>query len=160
MMIQRMVSAMVLIGSAGLAVAQDRVESALCRESVANELDTGRVVDDLIVDGSMMYELSDDVLSVYDLSDPVEPLLVRAYELGFIAARLWVHNERMYVAGRSTIRVFDLQDAVNLIELNTLEFEYTDAASYRFEGDRVFLAGDFLGLLSFDFTDVMNPVRS
>jgi hypothetical protein len=160
MMIQRVVSAMVLVVSAGLAVAQDGVESALCRESVVNELETGRTVDDLLVDGSVLYELSDDVLRVYGLSDPTEPMLARTHELGFRSASLWVNNGRLYVAGRSTVRVFDASDAMNLIELNTLEFEYTDAASYRFVGDRVFLVGDFLGLLSFDFTDVMNPVRT
>ena len=159
-MIQRMVSAVVLVAVSGSAMAQVRVESALCRDSVVNEIVTGRVVDDLLVDGSVMYELSDDQVRVYSLSDPIEPTLVRTYELGFFASRLWVNNERLYVAGRTTIGVFDAQDAANLVELNTLEFEHTDAASYRFVGDRVFLAGDFLGLLSFDFTDVMNPVRS
>ncbi len=157
----RLMMAAFVVGCAGgVAGAQERVESALCRASVVGEIETGHRVDDLLADGAVMYALSGDLLSVYSLGDPTGPVLVRAYALDDVAVRLWLHDGRLYVVGRSVIWVFDAQDAANLIELNALDFGFTDASSYRFVGHRVFLAGDFLGLLSFDFTDVMNPVRS
>ncbi|MFG0300111.1 MAG: GC-type dockerin domain-anchored protein [Phycisphaerales bacterium JB047] len=160
MSLRVLISAVVVACAGWVAWAQERVESALCRASVVGEIETGDRVDDLLADGSVMYALSGDELRVYSLDDPTEPVLVRAYGLDDVAVRLWLHDDRLYVVGRSVIRVFDAQDAANLIELNALDFGYTDASSYRFVGHRVFLAGDFLGLLSFDFTDVMNPVRS
>ncbi|MCR9075267.1 MAG: hypothetical protein NXI07_04435 [bacterium] len=75
----RLMMAAFVVGCAGgVAGAQERVESALCRASVVGEIKTGHRVDDLLADGAVMYALSGDLLSVYSLGDPTGPVLVRA----------------------------------------------------------------------------------
>lgn len=157
----RLMMAAVVVGCAGgVAGAQDRVESALCRASVVGEVETGDRVQDLLVHQAYMYALVGESIQIFDLQDPADPLLLSSMDLGFYGRKLWLHERRLYVAGKEDVLVFDASDAEHLVELYRHDIGYTDAWRFEFVGHRLFMAGDFLGLLSFDFTDLKNPVRS
>ena len=158
MLDRAMIAAVVFGCVCGASGAPAGVESALCRASVVGEVELVDEVDDLLVDGDFMYALSGDVLRVYDVRDAVEPTLVREYAMETSAGRLGLHDGRLYVAGALSIRVFDAGDPLGLLELNSVDLAPGGRGDVLFVGARVFVADEWEGLRSFDFSDVMNPV--
>lgn len=160
-MLDRAMIAAVVFGCAGgVAGAPEGVESVLCRASVVGEVAIADAPDDLLVDGDFMYALSGDVLRVYDVGDAVEPTLAGTYVMGASASRIGLSGGRLFVVGSSSIQVFDAGDPLGLVELNAIDIAYGGSLDVRFVGARVFVADEWQGLRSFDFSDVMSPVMA
>ncbi|MDP7112792.1 MAG: hypothetical protein QGH45_12550 [Myxococcota bacterium] len=74
-------------------------------------------VNDLLVDGELVYMATDDGLEIVDLSDPTEPLSLGGIETTDRALGLALYDEHVFVAaGEAGVRGVDVSDPSNPVE--------------------------------------------
>jgi hypothetical protein len=86
-------------------------------------------------------------LLIFDLSNPLQPMLAATHALEGIAYPLQVAaaGRTVIVAGSRDLRVFDAADPTRLVQVGaTSRFEYIN--QILLVGDQVYVAGHFLGL--------------
>lgn len=155
--------AMVVAGlavSASGVVAQDRVESALCRDSVVGEIEIeGGWSCGLFVYDGYMYEVKEDELHVFDVHEIESPVLVQSYNIENIHGVTELVDGYLYSVGNEQILVHDLSDPFDVREVSRYEFPFSGfGVEAIIEGPQVLMVNrDFVRLI--DFSDMSNPVE-
>ncbi|MEM6293505.1 MAG: hypothetical protein AAGA54_19690 [Myxococcota bacterium] len=111
--------------------------------------DTGRP-DNLVIGGSYIYVGGNDGVQIFDLTDPAAPMLVGTYP-GERATLLALDddNDRLYVFGSSTtsnqvplLRIVDVADKANPVELGSMYDELDDPLWAQFEAGVLYFTTD------------------
>ncbi len=85
-------------------------------EKVA-DLPVGDQVNDMLVDGELLYLAVDDGLQIADLTDPAEPVLLGSVDTADRGLGLALHGDRIYLAaGEAGVRGIDVSDPAAPVE--------------------------------------------
>lgn len=85
-------------------------------EKVA-DLSVGDQVNDMLVDGDLLYLAVDDGLQIADLTDPLEPLLLGSLDTADRGLGLALHGDHVYLAaGEAGVRGIDVSDPAAPVE--------------------------------------------
>ena len=146
------------------AAGQARVESVLCRESVVGEIPIDGRARSVLRDGSLLYVLTGESLSVYDASVPEWPTLLSRYALEGTGQAMSLDGGLLYVVCSSNvtieISVFEVDADAQLNERAQYEVEWFGSPAVRFLGSTVLLGDMWYGLRAVSFADMQHPTES
>ncbi len=92
------------------------VSAPTAPEKVA-DLQVGDQVNDMLVDGDLLYLAIDDGLAIADLTDPAEPVLLGWIDTADRATGLALHEDHLYLAaGDAGVRGIDVSDPTAPLE--------------------------------------------